>query len=425
MTNNSAPGHVLPRLDPRVWLLALGTFAVGTDANVISGILNQFTTNFHITLHSAGSIVSLYSLTYAISAPILAALTGRMRKDRIAIVALAIFGLANVLCAAAPTYRLLLAARVIAGLGAGLYTPTAYILATSLAAPERKGSALAAVAFGMSGSIVLGVPIGIVVGSGWGWHATFWMIGALSLGSGAVIGWLLPRQQRTIGLGPSISQRLASLVQPNLLLALLPTVLLCVAVQATYTYLGALLLEHGLASGTVMVAIFLSFGVGGLLGSQAGGRLVDRFGSTPVIVVSLFVGLVDTALFPKSLDTAVAVGVTSFMLSFVAWPIVIGQQRRLMKLSPSHAEVLLALNNSCIYLGVAGGATLGALILRYNLGLDRIPLASSLLLVLTLMVYCASLWLQAWAARSCSAKQSFPSEVPDSAPSALSCAGDC
>lgn len=289
MKRDVSRGHATSKppshdVDARVWLLALGTFAVGTDANVISGILNKIAADFHVTLNSAGSIVSLYSFTYAISAPILAALTARMRKHRVAIAALVIFGVANVLCAVAPTYKLLLAARVLAGLAAGLYTPTAYVLAASLAAPERKGVALSTVALGITGSIVLGVPVGIVIGSEFGWHATFWMIGVLSLGAGAVIGIRPPRQSKTVSPGLSISQRLAPLVQPRMLLALLPTVFLCVAVQATYTYLGALLIKHGFSSSTA-VTIFLLFGIGGLLGSQAGGRLVDRFGSNPIIAV--------------------------------------------------------------------------------------------------------------------------------------------
>ncbi len=76
----------------------------------------------------------------------------------------------------------------------------------------------------------------------------------------------------------------------------------------------------------------------------------------------------------------------------------VGQQRRLMRLSPSHGDVLLALNNSAIYVGVAAGAAAGGAILRYDLGLDRIPLASSLLLVLAGLVYCASLLLHSYRA---------------------------
>ncbi len=315
-----------------------------------------------------------------------------MPKHRVAIVALAVFRLANALCAVASSYSLLLAARVLAGLAAGLYTPTAYVLAASLATPERKGAALAAVAFGITGSIVLGVPLGLMVGGRLGGHATFWMIGTSSLLAGAVIGLRPPRHAKTSSAGASLSQRLAPLVHPMLLLALAPTVLLCAAAQATYTFLGALLLEHGFTTNTTVETIFLLFGVGGLLGSQAGGRFVDRFGSIPVIAISLIVGIVDTAAFSASLGAAAMVGLTSFILSFIAWPVIIGQQRRLMKLSPAHADILLALNNSFIYVGVAGGASVGAAILRYGLTLDRIPVASSVLLVLTFLVFCVGAW---------------------------------
>lgn len=389
----TASPAVEPRFDPRVWLLALGTFAVGTDSFVISGILNQVAHDLAIDLDAAGNVVSSYSLAYGLSAPFLAALTGRFRKDHVVLTAIILFAVANVLCAIAPTYATLIAARILTGLAAGLYTPTAYALAASVAPPERKASALAAVALGITVSFVAGVPFGMVVGDQLGWHATFWLIGVFSLVAFAAIGLRRPRGLKAAVRGLSLLARFAPLVDPRILLALLPTLLFTAGTISTYTYMSALLRAHQFPANTV-VAYYFIFGMGGLIGTQVGGRIIDRFGPVPLLTLFLVIGFLNTALFEASLAMQATLAVTTFMLHFNLWLLIIGQQRRLIRLAPDHNDVVLALNNSCIYLGIAVGAAVGGLIIARGFGLDRIPFASSALFVVALVVFGASFHIE-------------------------------
>ncbi|WP_081992216.1 MFS transporter [Inquilinus limosus] len=153
--------------DIRIWVLALGTFAIGTDVFVVSGILPAIAAQFGTDLDAAGQTVTAYALTYALAAPLLVPLTAALRQVRVVIVTLAIFALANALCAAAPTYWTLMAMRVVAGAVAALYTSTAYALAASRAEPHRKGAAIATVALGLTASAVFGVPLGTRSGRPW------------------------------------------------------------------------------------------------------------------------------------------------------------------------------------------------------------------------------------------------------------------
>jgi MFS transporter, DHA1 family, inner membrane transport protein len=388
-TEPSAASSVQPRFDPRVWLLALGTFAVGTDSFVISGILNQLAHDLAIDLDTAGNVVSSYSLAYGLSAPFLAALTGRFRKDRVVLTAIALFAVANALCAVAPTYSTIIVARILTGLAAGLYTPTAYALAAMVAPPERKASALAAVALGITVSFVAGVPLGIVVGRQFGWHASFWLIAGFSLIAFAAIGLYPPRGLTTTISKLDLAARFAPLVHARTLLALLPTLLFTAGTISTYTYMGALLQAHELPADTVVFYYFI-FGMGGLIGTQVGGRVIDRFGPVPLLVLFLLIGILNTGLYHASLAIPATLTVTTFMLHFVLWALIIGQQRRLIKLSPEHNDVVLALNNSCIYVGIAVGASIGGLIIAQGFGLDRIPVASSALFVVAMLVFGAT-----------------------------------
>ena len=383
------PSQVRPSFDPRVWLLALGTFAVGTDSFVISGILNQLAHDLSINLEAAGTVVSSYSFAYGISAPFLAALTGRLRKDRVALTAIALFAVANALCAISPNYIAIIAARILTGFAAGLYTPTAYALAASIAPPERKASALAAVALGITVSFVAGVPFGMMVGSRFGWQASFWLICMFSIIAFVAIGFRPPRALKATSSRLTISARFAPLIQPRMLLALLPTLLFTAGTISTYTYLGAVLRAHDFPANTVVFYYFL-FGMGGMIGTQVAGRVVDRFGPVPLLMLFLVVGIINAALFGVSLTIPLILATTTFMLHFILWMLIIGQQRRLIRLSPDHTDVLLALNNSCIYVGIAVGASIGGLIIAQGFGLDRVPAASCGLFVIALLAFSLS-----------------------------------
>src|SRR5215475_12996601 len=85
--------------DPRVWFLAIGTFAIGTDAYVISGILAALARDLHVGLNTAGQVVTWYAVTYAIAAPVLAAFVGHLKKRHVVIGALLLFAAANAVCA--------------------------------------------------------------------------------------------------------------------------------------------------------------------------------------------------------------------------------------------------------------------------------------------------------------------------------------
>lgn len=113
MKSHGAPNGHDGTLDPRLWFLALETFAIGTDVFVITGILPAIATDLKITLSTAGAIVTGYALTYALGAPLLVPFTARFRQGRVAISSLALFSAANALCALTPAS--LMFARIVAG----------------------------------------------------------------------------------------------------------------------------------------------------------------------------------------------------------------------------------------------------------------------------------------------------------------------
>ncbi|MGH6990601.1 MAG: MFS transporter, partial [Stellaceae bacterium] len=290
--------------DPRIWLLAIGTFATGTDSFVIAGILPELAKSFGITISTAGYMVSSYALVYGLGTPILAVIVARWRQDRVALVSLIAFIVVNLLCTVAPDFAFLLVMRVAAGLCAAVYAPSAYALAAAFARPEKRGGALAAVALGSSGSTVVGVPLGTYIGQALDWRATFLLVALLTLIGILALIWRGPHTATDLAADPQpLKARIAPLGRGRVWLVLAPVLLLFCAIYIVYTYIVPLLETHYQAA---QVPLFLTiYGLGGLAGSQLGGKLVDSFGATrPLVFVLVLFALFQIA-FPFSLSSPV------------------------------------------------------------------------------------------------------------------------
>src|SRR6266850_2550919 len=119
-----------PPRQAALYCLALGTFAIGTEGFMIAAILPNIAADLAVSVALAGSLISIFALAYALSSPILTALTGRVDRRKLLLAAMTIFSLANVVAASTHTFWGLAAARVglLAGLparaGAGMVTAT-------------------------------------------------------------------------------------------------------------------------------------------------------------------------------------------------------------------------------------------------------------------------------------------------------------
>ena len=147
----------------RLIVLALGTFAIGTDAYVVAGILPAVARSFDVSIPAAGQFVTVYSFAYAVLTPVMATLTAHWPRRRVLVADLAVFIAGNILTVTQPTFELALANRAIAGLGGAIVIPTAGAAAAALVTPERRGFALAVVLAGLSAAIAMGAPIGTLI----------------------------------------------------------------------------------------------------------------------------------------------------------------------------------------------------------------------------------------------------------------------
>jgi predicted MFS family arabinose efflux permease len=370
-------------LDPRIGLLAIGTFAVGTDAFVVAGILPLLAAAFAVSLPAAGLIVSTYSLSYGLGTPVLAALVARWPRPPVVLATLCAFAVVNIACAVAPSYGVLIALKAAAGLCAAVYTPTAYLLAASLVHSSRRGAALATVAIGLTMASVMGIPIGTWVGFRFGWHATFGLIAAITLTGAAAIWRGRLRDEAGIGAPLSLALRIAPLGRARVWLALLPCLLMYIGTALTFTYVAALLETHYRPD--QLPALLAVYGLGGLIGSQLGGRLSDRLGPVRPLYLGLAGLIAVQLLVPFSLGSLPATCAVLFGTTLGTWGAFTPFQARIMQLEPDNAAVTIALINTGVYLGNAIGAVVGGLLLGI-MPVTDLPFASALVVASAMIV---------------------------------------
>lgn len=348
-------------INPRIILLALGMFALGTDAFVVAGVLPVIARETGVTEGLAGQLVTAFSLTYGLGATFLAAFTGRWPRNRVLIGALGLFCLTNLASALSPTFPLLMLTRVLAGCFAATYSPLAYSVGTALAPPEKRGQALALVVMGLTVATVIGSPLGTWVGEHYGWRMSFGLVAVLA--AIAFLALLLVGLPRTEAAPvASLRERLTPITQPRLILALLPCFLWYLGVYMVYTYI-AQLLQLNLSIADVS-GLLVVYGLGVVIGSWSGGNLADRLGpNRPLLFAALLLIIVESllALATRSL----LIGLPALLIwGVLSAALFTPQQHRLLSLAPEHTNVMLALNNSMYYLGIAGGAAVGGLALR-------------------------------------------------------------
>lgn len=360
----------------RTYLLAAGGFAVGTSAYVVSGLLPAVGAELGVSVTAAGQLTTAFALSYALGAPLLAVLTGRWERRTLLVVALLVAAAGNGLAALAPTYPLLVVARIVTALGAAAYTPGATVVATELNPPELRGRAVAAVFGGITLSLVAGVPAGSLLGEPLGYRGVFALVAGLCLLGAVGVGLLLPRVEAPPAVG--LRARLAVAADVRVLGVLAITVLCLLAGLSAYTYIAPLLAATAGVAGPLLGLLLLAYGAGAVVGNALGGRLVDRFGSHRPMIVVVPLSFAVLAAFPLVATTVPGAAIALFVLGGSGWACNSPIQSRLIELSPSGSALLLSLNASAIYLGAGLSGVVGGLLIAWVGTTAMPPVAAAL-----------------------------------------------
>ncbi|UIX29891.1 MFS transporter [Streptomyces sp. GQFP] len=373
-------------MNPRIYVLALATFTVGTEGYVIAGVLPAVAHSMNVSVSVCGQLVTVFALVYALAGPPLIGAFRRVPPKSVLIWAMLVFALSNALAACALDYAVLAAARVLAAASAALLAGPAAAAAAALCRPQDMPNAIAVTASGNALALTLGAPLGTLIGGLFGWRGTFLFVTILALTTALILAVLLP----TVPAAPLGSGRTQLLHSPAVRWSLLTTFGVFLAAYCTYTYLAPIVERATRMGSQGVAALMIVFGAGAFLAGRTIGNILIKVPVARVLRVALSLMAlllatiaVGTAWHPRAVAEIAAFPVL-FCLG-AAWCCGgISQQTRIAALAPSQRSQALGLHFSVQFLGVAVGGAVGGLALSTG-GPVAIPALSALIACVSLL----------------------------------------
>jgi len=376
--SRDAPAEAGKRPSFALYALTIGAFGIGTTEFVIMGLLLQLSADLQVSVPTAGLLISGYALGVFVGAPLLTALLSSVPRKSALLALMALFTVGNLVCALAPNYAVLMAARVLTSLAHGTFFGVGAVVATSVVPADRKAAALSTMFTGLTMATLLGVPAGSWLGLHFGWRATFWAVCAIGLVAMAVIALFVSAREAGCGSSASLREELGVLKRPQVVLGLAATVFGIAGVFAVFTYVQPMLTQvTGFGEGSVSV-ILLVFGVGMILGNILGGRLTDR---APVRMLLGSLAVLATVLVLMGFAMGHRVTAVLFvgLLGAGAFATVAPLQLRVLNMAHGTGQSMASsLNIAAFNLGNALGAWLGGVVIEHGPGLARIPWVAAL-----------------------------------------------
>ena len=381
--------------------VAIAIFLSVTTEMLPTGLLPEMSADLHVSESLIGITVSVFAFTVVVSTAPLTALTRRIPRHALVVTVLLVLAVSTVATASAPTYILLVAARIVGGLAHGVFWSVVGAYAAYLVPRDQVGRAVSITLGGGSLAFVLGVPLGTALGHAIGWRASFFVLGILLIIGAGFVYRFLPRVDHLVGAAvvgtatggitvlddefrqSSVPRRDHSAMAVVFVCVI--TAIIMIGEYCFYTYVAPYLTRAvGLDASALSPALF-AFGIAGaislvIVASALGRR--PRLG----LMISLVV-LLATVLLLGFVPRVLPVSLPAFFL----WGLAIGilpplLQTRMLHAAPARIrDTASAFYTTAFNVGIGGGALLGAVLLG-TLGLGSLPFVFAGILLLSIVL---------------------------------------
>lgn len=348
-------------MDFRVFILAISTITVGLVELIVGGILPIIADDLHISIGTAGQLITVYALVFAIAGPVLLSLTAKVERKKLYLLTMAIFFIGNIMTYFSPTFTFVMIARIITSMSAALLIVLSLTITARIVEAPHRAKAIGYIVMGISSSLVLGVPLGILITNAFGWRSVFLGIAVLSICSFIFVSIFLGKVP--MGDVQPLSAQIKALANKKIVFAHLATMFMLAGHYTVYAYFTPFL-ETNLNLNQYWISIcYFLFGIAAVGGGALGGNLANRIGSKKSILI--IIGAFALVLF--------ALPYTTFSLPFfivimmiwgtLSWALAPPQQDYIIQTDPASSDIHQSLNNSALQVGIAMGSGIGGVVL--------------------------------------------------------------
>lgn len=371
----------------REWLPLIGmtisAFLVNTSEFMPIGLLTDISKDFNITAAQAGVMITAYSWTVTLLSLPLMLVACKIKPKKLLLGTLTVFAVCQVLSVISIGFPFLVASRIGVACAHSIFWSIASPFAVRVVSKDHQAKALSAIVTGTAFAMVLGMPLGRMIGLQIGWRMTFLCVGVISMIVIAYLLFVFPKIENSESF--SISQLPELFKNSKLMIIYMITFLFATGYYTAYSYVEPFLQKvAGVPSNLVTITLML-FGIAGLLGSYLFSKFYEDHHFVFVQTVLFgFVGAL-AILYPASINMYTIILVCAIWgIASMAFQVCF-QAEIIGCVSTAASSVAMAIFSAIFNLGIGSGTGLGGMVYT-NISLKYVGFVGAMIVLIAAVI---------------------------------------
>ncbi len=369
----------------RVFAFALAAFIFNTTEFIPIALLSDIAASFEMNVAHTGLMMTVYAWVVSLMSLPFMLLTAKFERKRLLMWLFLLFIVSHIVSVLAWNFWVLLISRIGIALAHAVFWSVTASLVIRVAPKDKKQQALALLALGSALAMVLGLPLGRIIGQSLGWRATFAVIACIAFSVMLLMWYFLPN------LPSKNAGSLASLpllLKRPLLIGVYAVTAIAISGHFTgYSYIEPFVIKIGQMAAPTATLLLLVFGLSGVVASVLFGRLHRRYPNRFLLGGLGLIVLAQSLLLPFS-DQTSALFLLVFFWGIGISGISLALQMRVLQLAPDATDVATAIYSGIYNIGIGAGALLGNQAMQW-VGLSHIGFVGAAFALSALLVFIA------------------------------------
>ena len=346
----------------RVLAFSLSAFIFNTTEFIPVALLSDIAQSFEMETSTVGLMITVYAWVVFLASLPLMLFSAKIERKKLLMLLFTVFIISHGLSIIAWNFEVLLISRIGIALAHALFWSITASLVIRVAPKDKKQQALGLLALGSSLAMILGLPLGRMIGQALDWRSTFAVIAVIACVIMLVMWKLLPHlPSQNAG---SLSSLPILIKRPMLIGIYLTTVIAISGHFTGYSYIEPFIVKISQVIAETGTAILLVFGLAGVMASFIFGRLYKRMPNKFLMGCLGLIILMQFSLLPFS-EHICAIFIVVFLWGMGITGLSIALQMKVLELAPDATDVATAIYSGIYNMGIGGGALIGSLVIQH------------------------------------------------------------